>query len=907
MSDDQDSGDDALETAGEVAEGASKLVDTVSKAAEGDVAGAVGSGAGALGSAAGIAGDALGDAGSEASEAAGEAQGAVGAASSALGAAQGFGNAAQSGDIGQASQALGGASDAARYLVPEGEAAEALQGVSQAAGLVQSGAEALGGAIDALSSLTGANRNPVDLHLEVAGFDARWSLRHVQLTESLNTVSSAVIEARYAEHPEARELLRAEVRLQAHRGERVRDFKGIVLHARVEEDHDEETVVTLHVSPAAALLGLEVNNVIHQDVSVVDAIKVTYEKFLTPLQRTVDVANLQRTYERREFIVQYQESYLAFISRLAEEEGIFFYFDHEGDREVLVLADSTQNLPMARADDEGQVHFYPDPDQAPDDETAFEIDHREVVGATDAMVRDYDWSNPTLDVVGDKTGRSSEEPAIGIYDHTDALIVHDWNGSQYGGNTASIQAGMRAERLDLDRQDWSMSTTVISAQPGKTLEVIGAPVGELDTRYLLVSVTSHGSATEGQSGTWSNSVQMTPVSRPYRPPRTTPRPVVHGPETAIVVGPEGEEIHTDEHGRVKVRFHWDRDHPPRHERSSCWMRVAHNWAGPGFGTFFLPRIDMEVVVSFLGGNPDRPLVTGCVYHGTNRVGVELHAKKTQSLIRTKSSPNSDGFNEMRFEDAAGNEFIYVHAQKDYNEEVEHDHSTHVKNCQSNSVDVNQTETVGKDQTMTVHGERKKTVDKDETNTVHQNRDTTIDGNDKEKVGGNRELSVAGDEQVTIDGNRKLTVTQKTSQTHKQDRSVDCGANDFLAVKGNAQTKVDGHYQLRQGGSETVFMDGHIYISSDSKLELQAPGCSLKMEAGKITLIADAGITLSSGNSTVELKSDGNISANGSTQVAVAGGGSSGEWSGSGVKQTGPMVEIAADAIAKINGTMVKIN
>ncbi|MEQ8453029.1 MAG: type VI secretion system tip protein TssI/VgrG [Sandaracinaceae bacterium] len=907
MSDEQDSGDDALETAGEVAEGVGKLAETVSKAAEGDVAGAVGSGAGALGSAAGIAGGALGDAESDASEAIGTAGQVAGAAGSAVGAASGLANAALSGDVGQATQALGSAGDAARYIVPEGEAQQALQGASQAASALGSGAEALGGAIDALSNLTGANRNPVEFHLEVAGFDARWSLRHVQLTEALNSVPSAVIEARYAEHPEARELLRAEVRLQAQRGERVRDFKGIVLHARVEEDHDEETIITLHVSPPAALLGMGVNNAIHQDVSVVDAIKVTYEKYLTPLQRAVDVANLQRTYERREYIVQLQESSLAFISRLAEEEGIFFYFDYEGDREVLVLADSTQNLPMARADDDGQVHFYPDPDQAPDDETAFEIDHREVVGASDVMVRDYDWSNPTLDVMGDKTGRSSDEPAIEIYDHTDALIVHDWNGSQYGGNTASLQAGLRAERLDLDRQDWSMSTTVISAQPGKTLEVIGAPVGELDTRYLLVAVTSSGSATEGQSGTWSNSAQMTPISRPYRPPRTTPRPVMHGPETAIVVGPEGEEIHTDEHGRVKVRFHWDRDHPARHERSSCWMRVSHNWAGPGFGTFFLPRIDMEVVVSFLGGNPDRPLVTGCVYHGTNRVGVELDAKKTQSLIRTKSSPNSDGFNEMRFEDAAGNEFIYVHAEKDYNEEVEHDHSTHVKNCQSNSVDVNQTETVGKDQTMTVHGERKKTVDKDETNTIHQNRETTIDGNDKEKVGGDRELGVAGDEQITIDGNRELTVSKKTSQTHKQDRSVDCGADDFLAVEGNRQTKVTGHYQLRQNDSETLFMDGHVFISSDSKIELQAPGCSLKMEAGKITLIADEGITLSSGDSTVELKSDGNITASGSTQVKVSGGASMGEWSASGVKQTGPMVEIAADAIAKINGTMVKIN
>ncbi|MBZ0120832.1 MAG: type VI secretion system tip protein VgrG, partial [Sandaracinaceae bacterium] len=793
---------------------------------------------------------------------------------------------------------------------------------SQAAGAVRQGSSMLGNARGGLDSLAGGfsgQHEDVTFTLEVEGHDGQWGLQHLSLTEALSTVPTCALEALYSEHVSAADLLHKNVTLTVERHLQRRSFKGIVWSARVRE-LDEGVTVSLQVLPAAALLGHRARSKIFQNETVPEVIKRVYADLLGDLQRLVRL-EVTRSYERREYIVQYQESDLGLISRLAEEEGIFWYFDHDADdseHEVLVVTDAVDGLRPAREDQDGSAPCHADPMQVPDHESVWDIQHYEEIAATDMVVGDYDWTNPALRVRQERTGRGSHPPALEHYDHTDALVFHNYSGRQYGGNTAAIQARLRSERLDLDRQHWTMSATVISALPGRTLAVTGSPGGEFDARFLIVSSSAQGSATAGRRGSWSSSLDVVPVSMPYRPPRRLPRPTIPGYETARVVGPSGEEIHTDEHGRVKVHFHWDRDHEREESDSSCWIRVMHNWAGPGFGTFFLPRIGMEVVVSFLGGNPDRPLITGCVYNGENAVNVDLPAKKTQSVIRTKSSLNSDGYNELRFEDAAGSEFISVHAQKDYNEKVLHNHSTVVDVDQSNTVHGKQTETVDKDQTLTVHQNRNKTVDQDETNTIHQNRTTTVDKNDKETIGEDRVLTVVGNETIEVQKERKLAVTQKTTQAHDGGRQitvkefdilkVDAGANRNVHVTGQYNIKVDSQqYKVTQNDTEVIYLHGHIYIHSDAKVQLEAPGCMVKMEAGKIALQADNEIELHSGGATFKLKSDGTIEAQGGEKVAVSGGGAMGEWTSNGVKQTGNMVEIGADAVCKIMGTMVKIN
>src|SRR5690606_2699053 len=195
----------------------------------------------------------------------------------------------------------------------------------------------------------------------------------------------------------------------------------------------------------------------------------------------------------------------------------------------------------------------------------------------------------------------------------------------------------------------------VSAQPGHVFELQGADLH--DDRYVIVAMSSTGTAGEN-GGEYTNSLRVIPTRMPYRPPPIE-RPMMPGPETATVVGPEGEEIYTDKHGRIKVQFHWDRQ-GQRNAQSSAWIRVSQAWAGPGWGFLFIPRIGMEVIVSFLGGDPDRPIVTGCVYNGSNPTPYTLPDEKTKSTIKTNSSLGGGGSNELRFEDKKGSEEVYIH-------------------------------------------------------------------------------------------------------------------------------------------------------------------------------------------------------------------------------------------------------
>ena len=919
--DDQGSGeqDEAAETASDVAEGVGKLADTASKAASGDVAGAVASGAGALGSVGDIAGGALGEEEGEAREALNTASTVANTASAAVGAIGGLAGAAQSGNLSQAAGGLGSATDAARYIVPDNEARSVLEGVG-------TGARALGGAANALggggspggepgasAGQGGGQRDPVAFHLEVHGASEPWAVNRVTLSERLNSVPTCFIEARYQGALEASELLHSEVVLFMERSEHRREFKGIVWHAQVDEHaHADEVVVHLDVSPRAALLGTRQTRKLFQDKTIVEVIEEVYTNLLGSLQQTVDTEGLQRTYETREYIVQYDETDLAFIGRLCEEEGIFWFFDHEPDQPVLHLADSVSGLATVHADG-GKVEFCEREGDTPDVNTVWDVHHVEEINSTDVFLRGYDWTNPSLDVEGDATGRSDIDPPREVYDpRTHALLYHQFGGTQYGGNTAKMQAQLRAERLDLNRKQWSMSTSVVGARPGTTIELSGAPDADYDQRYLIVSVHADGAATEGVEGTWENTLEVVPVSMPYRPQRETPRPRTGGPTTAIVVGPSGSEIHTDEHGRVRVRFHWDRDHERGDEFSSCWMRVSQSWAGPGFGTFFLPRVGMEVVVSFLEGDPDRPLVTGCVYHGENRASAELPGDKTQSYVRTKSSPNSEGYNEIRFEDASGSEFIFIHAQKDLNEVVEHNHSTHVKNNQSNSVDVDQTETIGGKQTMT--------VDKNRTVHVKGSQSFTIDGGEANDGVTGSKLEITGDYKVDVSDWIEIE-----APTHIQ---IKCGESIFrmepgkitLTAGDGSEIVLDANARTTSSaGTETLLdADARTTASTGSELKLDANADLHSNDGSQVLLNADATMTSSKG-ATVALSADADMSGMGATvtgsqhadvsapTATLAGAAGSVEAGAAGVDVGGPQVNITGQSMVNVSGSVVKIN
>ena len=733
----------------------------------------------------------------------------------------------------------------------------------------------------------GGGREDVHYHLEVADDDTHWDISSVHLHEEIGALGGCSINATCSgeSHPVESEFLSKDAVLAIERGEETRHFRGIVRHARVGAGHGGETTsVVFDLVPALWLAEETQDSRIYQNKKVPELVEELVRELLGDRARKVNKDDLTETYEEHEYLVQHRESHYQFAKRILEEEGIYFYFDHDLDdeeHEVLVLADSNDNRPLAREDHDGVIEYAGEhAAHSVGREVATSIDRQERIGATDATVSGYDWTNPDMQVRTERTDRGEwTGPRLEHYDHHHAVRHHgyDSGGQSYQSHTADRHSRLHTERLDLRRFEYTISTTVVSASPGHIFELRGS---EHDGRYLIVSTSAGGSAGghrgEGGAGSsdggaYHNSLKVIPATQPYRPerPERTPMP---GPETATVVGPSGEEIHTDEHGRVKVQFHWDRQ-GQNDEHSSAWIRVTqNNWAGSGWGFLFIPRIGMEVMVSFLGGDPDRPVVTGAIYNGRNRTAYTLPDEKTKSYIKTNSTPGGGGYNELRFEDKAGEEEVWIHAQKDFNEVVEHCHSTHVKVDQSNTVDNDQTETIGNDQTMHVKNNRTKTVDVDEKNTIKGNRVTEV-GPD----GGDDTLWVMKNRVEQIDNNDTLSVTngyKSTTVVHnkwdiktKGRLQIIQNENTHFELKDVAYLKTPGKIDLQAGDGAVHYLakaDGNLKIESRQEMQLTSHAqivahaqTNFKIQADqKIILEAPTEIMINCGPSSIKLNSSG---------------------------------------------------
>jgi type VI secretion system secreted protein VgrG len=338
----------------------------------------------------------------------------------------------------------------------------------------------------------------------------------------------------------------------------------------------------------------------------------------------------------------------------------------------------------------------------------------------------------------------------------------------------------------------------------------GHPNAALNDKYAVRAVRHTASAEQ-----YANAFEMFPAAVPFRAPLVTPRPVVHGTHTAIVKGSANEEIWTDSQGRIKIKFHWDRS-DDTNEKNSCWVRVAQGMAGAGFGHLFLPRVGHEVVVSYVDGDPDRPIVTGCVYNGTNTPPVGLPDNQTQSVIRSRSSKNGKAGNEIRMEDKLDAEELYFHAQKDMKVEIENALTTTV-------LAGAETHTVKKgDRTVEV-----------------------TEGNESHTVKGKRTLDVTGDETHT--NHAKFTQTVSGDHTH--------------TVSGAHKHTIDGNYTLKVGGNLTIEVTGSISIKA---------GTSFASEAGT-THASKAATTLSTEGAMISHKASATQTVEGSAQLALKGG------------------------------------
>lgn len=542
-------------------------------------------------------------------------------------------------------------------------------------------------------------------------------------------------------------------------------------------------------------LGLASNNRVFQNLATSDIVTTIFKAHgFTDFQ-----LKLTGSYTPREYCVQYGETDLAFVSRLMEEDGIFWFFSHEDSKHTLVLADSNDA-------------FAPIPNGPTVNYLGQKMGARELHGIRSGQVclqavagvyqaTDYEFTTPTTSLF------SQAEAVAGpnsMYEHP-------------GGYTAKAQGdALTKQRVDGLRSQEKRFVGESDCRwlvPGYWFTLAGHDDSTLNIDWVVTSV-SH----EGSHDSYRNRFEAIPKATAYRPARITPKPRMHT-QTALVVGKAGEEIWTDEYGRIKLQFPWDRT-GKNDETSSCWVRVVLPWSGKGFGMQFVPRIGQEVIVTFIDGDPDRPLVTGCVYNGDNALPYALPANQTQSGIKTNSSKGGGGFNELRFEDKKDAEEVFLQAQKDFNINVLND----------------TTATVGHDETLTVQNARTRTVkDGDETVTLEKGkRSVTIQtGSDSLDVKDTRTVTVGSDQNHSTGGN----YAQKVS------------GNYDLTVDGNLTIKVSGTLTLQSGGSFAIKSGADLAAQASTSISQKAgtalsnqAGTSLENKAGT-TLTNDAGISL----------------------------------------------------------------
>ncbi|MBZ5709397.1 type VI secretion system Vgr family protein [Nannocystis pusilla] len=604
--------------------------------------------------------------------------------------------------------------------------------------------------------------------------------------------------------------------------------------------------------------------------------------------------SLNETYAPRNYCVQYRETDLAFLSRLMEEDGIFYFFEHEANKHVWVMADhhrACTAIPGGPA-----LRFQPPLGSLVQDRESvrqFRFGGRTRPGKV--TLRDLNLHKPDENM--EVSEASKLEAELEFYDFPGEYQSPGRSGPHEGQSLAKI----RLEELRATRRSGHGESDCPRLVPGGVMELVGHPRAELNAAYRVMRVSHSGSQPQvldqdasGES-TYQNSFVCMESEQPYRPARVTPRPVVRGLQTATVVGPDDEEIHTDEHGRVRVQFHWDRE-GKHDENSTCWVRVSQLWAGNGWGALFLPRIGHEVLVDFLEGDPDRPIVTGRIYHGNHHAPYALPDHKTQSGIKTESSPGGGGSNELRFEDAKGREEVYLHAQRDLTEKVENVHSTSVGADQSNSVGGSQVNAVTGDQTESVGGKQTMTIDKNRKVTVAGSQSVQIKGVTPEDGVSGSKLDITGD--YKIDASNTIEVQ---APTHIR---LTCGGSTIT---------IEPHkITLSAGGKAQLVLDVAALLKSaeNSHVKLDADALSKASSGAQVKLTADV-LAQSKAGSKMKLDAEALMSSPKGASVqaptaTLAGAGGMVEAAAAGLSCAGTRVEVSG-SVVNVAGSVVKIN
>ena len=489
-----------------------------------------------------------------------------------------------------------------------------------------------------------------------------------------------------------------------------RHFNGIVTRFSYTGAQENFSCYEAILHPWLWLLTRSSNCRIFQDLSVTDIVKAVCHEPVYGGQAVLDMSHLTGTYPKLSYCVQYRESDFDFVCRLLEQAGIYFYFTHTEHHHTMVLADSCS----AHSDiaGYGAVPFRVTAGHTKSDHESIQswIAGGEIQ-ASKYVLNDFDFERASASVSGGLLASGSVSPAFKqpVYEQ------FDYPG---GYHTANAGVALTTARVDELQGQAEQITAVTSARglfSGGLFNLSEHPRADQNGKYLVTCADYEITNSDYISG--NSAVDREPFvctlsaigsTCGYRPRRITPKPRIQGPQTAIVVGKAGEEIWTDQYGRIKVQFHWDRQGKDN-ETSSCWVRVAQSWAGKRWGSLFIPRVGMEVVVEFLEGDPDRPLVTGCVYNSDMAAPYTLPAHQTRSTMKTNSSKGGGGFNELRFEDKKGSEQVFMHAEQNFDTHIKNDALTWIGNNQHHIVSKDKLEQIGGEHSLSIKGDLKQKV------------------------------------------------------------------------------------------------------------------------------------------------------------------------------------------------------
>ena len=679
---------------------------------------------------------------------------------------------------------------------------------------------------------------------------------------------------------------------------------------------------------------------IFQEMKVPDIIKAVFADHPSADYKM----ELTATYRKWTYCVQYRETDFNFVSRLMEQEGIAYYFRHTDGHDTLVLTDSTsKHTPVSGY--EKVPYVAPTAQVKPDLEHIDQWSFNREIEPGVYVHDDYDFERPSVELKTNKTLPRGYTPSdYEIYDYP-GLYVQRPDGDQY--------ASVRINELGTQYETVHGSSNARGITVGALMNLEAHPRDDQNREYLitgadyLLSFGDYEALPEAAGTSFQCSFVAIPSSQQFRPKRITPKPFVQGPQTAVVVGPAGEEIFTDKYGRVKVQFHWDR-RGKKDENSSCWMRVSYPWAGKNWGAVAIPRITQEVIVSFLEGDPDQPIITGRVYNAEQMPPYDLPAHKTQSGVKSRSSKGgtASNFNEIRFEDLKGSELLTIHAEKDQSISVEHDESHTVGHDRSKDVAHDETTHVGHDRTETVDNNESITIGVNRTEKVGSNESITIGANRTENVGANESVTIGANRTMSVGSSESLTVAMQRTHTVGINETISVGAAQEITVGGlqaisvgaiqttnvgaSQSTSVGASRSVSVGGGQSVSVSGGATMSvgkdetrsvaggrstkigkddaldvgqnrsaNISQNETVKAGKVIALEPGdKILIKASNEIHFTVGQSQIVMKSDGTIDIKG-MKIGVQGSQS--------VKQEAAQITSDASAVNTIKGGLVKIN